>query len=131
MIEAAVRISQLGNTAVPVFEVKCHLHGYEGREVARVVGQEKRAMVALAARNLVQLSSYQVTIVIRTIEVLIISFQQKHEFREMERMVHTSRGRYIPPKGIGARASPKASFNTVSAITMIGRLSWGGWKKSK
>ena len=52
MIEA-VRIYQLGNTAVPVFEVKCHLHGYEGREVARVVGQEKRAVVALAARNLV------------------------------------------------------------------------------
>ena len=77
--------------------------------MTRVIGEEKRAMVTLTARHLpIYLSMSP-----------FISFQQSPGYGEKA----TSKGRYIPPNGIGARASPKASFNTVSAITMIGRLS--------
>ena len=77
--------------------------------MTRVIGEEKRAMVTLTARHLpIYLSMPP-----------FISFQQSPGYGEKA----TSKGRYIPPNGIGARASPKASFNTVSAITMIGRLS--------
>ena len=90
-----------------------HLHGYKGREVTRVVGEKKRTVIALTTCHLVIPIDYHL---IRTIEGLIISLDQKGKD------YYTSKGRYIPPNGIGARASPKASFNTVSAITMMGRL---------